>query len=390
MEPSLSISRHRTASRRVIAFLVCRLYAVLPCAITPLLAGVLVISGHGPLIGLAVVALSFIAMAVRFPEFVAKPGIAVLNACLFLAVVIVPSLVIADHEVRGGIAGAVLGGFLSVAVLWVQPKLPTSVASMIQPELFPDVLTGLFLTLLFAIPVSVLKAREPSELAQVRPPFRVSIILCAYEEDETIDRSLSSLRAAVKSARISPLILETRLVLVDSSRSDTTRLRLAACVDRMVEGRPGKLSARDQGMRLEDSADLFVAADADREYEADWLLKLVAPFAKAGVVATMGETRNLGASMSASAWCRATLKMPYNGGNSAFLKRAYREAPFDTSIDQSVHRRLWLEEEFLLGLTLMAQGEVVHVQDCRSYEVRPYPLLDQLKRHLLGVRLRTF
>jgi glycosyltransferase involved in cell wall biosynthesis len=258
----------------------------------------------------------------------------------------------------------------------------------LQPELFPDVLTGLFLSAGFYAPVRLL-GRERKAHETARPPFDVVIVLCAFQEEATIDESIASIKAAVDRLQGSALVNRVRLVLVDSSPEETTRARMASRVDRVIEGHAGKLSARHQAI-LAETADIVVAADGDRRYDPDWLTTLLAPFCDPAVVATMGETRNAGAGMSASALCRAVLKMPYNGGNSAFLRNAYLASPFDITLDQRRHKELWLEEEFLFGLTLQAQGRVVHVADCRSHELRPYPLLAQLSRHLFGVRLRTF
>ena len=378
----------KSKPRRLVALLVCRLYAILPCVITPLIAAGLCATSDGVFWGAILVAMSFIVMAIRFPDLLERPGVTVLNAIVFFALVTLPAAVLPQTGLAGFMAGLVAGSVLAVAVIAMTPRLPERIRGSLQPELFPDVLTGVFLTVLFYLPIRALRPSSPGP-RHTQPPFDVSIILCAYQEEATIDESLASIREAVARLEGLPLVRRARLVLVDSSPDETTRRRVASLVDRVIHGDSGKLSARHQAMSLED-ADIFVAADADRRYDPDWLVTLLAPFSDPHVVATMGETRNDGAGMSASALCRAVLKLPYNGGNSAFLRGAYFKAPFNITLDQGRHKELWLEEEFLFGLTLQAQGRVEHVASCRSHELRPYPLLAQLSRHLFGVRLRTF
>ncbi|MBK5254702.1 MAG: glycosyltransferase [Vicinamibacteria bacterium] len=377
----------KSPARRRVALLVCRLYAVLPCVITPLVTGFLCAIENGVFAAAGLVIVSSALMAVRFPDFREKSGAMALNALFYFTLIALPPLVLPFAGPAGFLAGAIFGSVLSLAVIGWIPRVPR-VGSMLQPELFPDVLTGLILSLLFYIPVFLLKRPRLAPL-EPAPPFDVAVILCAYQEEATIDESLASIRVAVDCLRGSPLVKRVRVILVDSSPVEATRRRVASQVDRVIDGDSGKLSARHQAMRLE-NADIFVAADADRRYDPEWLVTLLAPFADPRVVATMGETRNAGAGMSASALCRATLKLPYNGGNSAFFRSAYFAAPFATTIDQGRHKELWVEEEFLFGLTLQAQGRIAHVMECRSYELRPYPLFAQLSRHLFGVRLRTF
>lgn len=377
----------KSEARRLIALLVCRLYAVLPCVITPLVIAALCASGGGVFGAAALVLIAFAVMAVGFPDFRESLGAMVVNALFYFAMIALPAALVPESGLVGLLWGLVAGSLLSVAVIAMVPRIP-GLRSIIQPELFPDILTGLFLSLVFYPWMRVLRGAR-SASSEPRPPYDVAVIVCAYEEEATIDESLQSIRESVARVVGSPLVKRVRIVLVDSSPDDATRRRVASQVHRVIDGDPGKLSARHQAI-LAEEADIVVAADGDRRYDPAWLSKLLAPLSDPAVVATLGETRNAGAGMSASALCRAVLGLPYNGGNSAFHRAAYLRAPFAIDLDQRRHKALWLEEEFLFGLTLQAQGRVVHVPDCRSYELRPYPLLAQLARHLFGVRLRTF
>lgn len=377
----------KSPARRLIALLVCRLYAVLPCVITPLVISGLCASGHGVVGAAGLVLIAFTVMAAGFPDFRASMGAMAVNAVFYFAMIALPAAFAPESGLVGWFWGLVAGSLLSVAVIAMVPRIP-GLRSVIQPELFPDILTGLFLSVVFHPWMRALRGARVTN-AEPGPPYDVAVIVCAYEEEATIDESLQSIRESVGRATESPLVKRVRIILVDSSPDDSTRRRVASQVDRVIDGDPGKLSARHQAI-LAEEADIIVAADGDRRYEPEWLGKLLAPLADPSVVATLGETRNAGAGMSASALCRAVLGLPYNGGNSAFHRSAYLRAPFAIDLDQRRHKELWLEEEFLFGLTLQAQGRVVHVLDCRSYELRPYPLLAQLARHLFGVRLRTF
>ena len=49
----------KSPARRLVALLVCRLYAVLPCVITPLVAGVLASIEQGVVLAAALVIVSF-------------------------------------------------------------------------------------------------------------------------------------------------------------------------------------------------------------------------------------------------------------------------------------------------------------------------------------------
>lgn len=385
MEPRLLVLKSR--ARRLIALFVCRLYAILPCVITPLLSGALAAVEEGVLVGAVLVGAASLTSALGFPEFLERRGAFVLNAIFYFAMLVLPASVLSATGLTGFAGGFLLGAALSVGAIVLVPRIP-GLRRALALELFPDIFTGLFLSLAFYGPLRLLR-RRGAPPPNKPPPFDVSVIVCAFEEEATIDESLASIRAAVSALAASPLVKRARVVLVDSSPDDATRRRVAPQVDRVIHGDAGKLSARHQAI-LAEECDIVVAADADRRYDPEWLVRLLAPFGDPRVVATLGETRNAGAGLSASVLCRAVLKIPYNGGNSAFYRPAYLEAPFDVTLDQRRHKALWLEEEFLFGLTLQAQGQVAHVVDCRSYELRPYPLLAQLARHLFGVRLRTF
>jgi hypothetical protein len=65
---------------------VCRLYAVLPCVITALVAGVLCAVGHGVALAASLVIVSFVITTARFPDFREGMGAMAANALLYFAI----------------------------------------------------------------------------------------------------------------------------------------------------------------------------------------------------------------------------------------------------------------------------------------------------------------
>src|SRR6185503_7325054 len=113
----------------------------------------------------------------------------------------------------GFAAGTLLEAALDVALLAALPHLPRRLSRALQPELYADVLTGLALTLLLWLPLRLLPRAKGGATARPGPPFQVNVVLCGYEEHETIDRSLESVLAAAERVRGTPLVRDVRVVL---------------------------------------------------------------------------------------------------------------------------------------------------------------------------------
>ena len=377
----------RSGGAALLAYLICRTYALLPCVVTVLLAGACTAFDHGVVAAAAVTAFALATMWTLFSAF--RDPRALASAAVYFASLALPAVLIETRGAAGFAIGAVLEAALNLALLGLLPRLGR-LSRFVQPELFPDILTGFVLVLVFGLPVRFWRTGRPAMPRPKAPPYDVSILVCSFEEDRTIARCLESIRRNVEDARRHPFVRSVRVVLVDSGSRDKTRALAASRVDRIVDGHAGKLTARHRATVAED-CDLVVAADGDRAYGEGWLAGLLAPVAEdPAVVATMGETTNEGSGLSGSALARRLLKIPFNAGNSAYFKEAYLRVPFDLEVDQFKHRAIWPEEEFLFSLRMQALGRVVHVADSRSFELRPYSLLAQMRRHLLGTRLRTF
>lgn len=331
-------------------------------------------------------------MALRFPEFPSSWWKALATFVVYAGALSVPALFLPRSP------WSLLWGFLAESVVVALVIAATSrvpfLSRTLDLPLIPDVFAGATLIALFYIPVALRSAG-----ARKRPGFSppqsqastVSVILTAFHEELTIRTSVRSIRRGIRDARRRLPLSSVRLVLaVGEDDRETARKAREAGVDEVLFCPPGKLRARHHAMVL-DTADIIVAADGDRGYDRNWLYRLLSPlFEDPEVVATLGETRDLGGGLSGSALSRSVLTLPNNGGNAAFYRNMYLRIPFVAEVDQFKHRHLWREEEFAFGLRLREMGRVVHVPDSHSCELRPYGLFRVMARHLWGRRLRTF
>jgi hypothetical protein len=380
------MSLPRPAGEALLARAICRTYAVLPCVITVLLGGLLSAFEAGAWMAWALSAFAAAVMAVLFPGF--RNARLALNALIFAVLLSLPAAVVPYRGLPGAALGAALELAINVIVVYGLGLAPRGVQRLVQPELLPDVLTGLTLILLFGPAVVWLRRGRPE--GRTPPPWDVVVLVCSYQERATIERCLQSVREAVAEVRGAAYVKSIRTVLADSASQDGTVEAAAGLVDEVFAAPPGKLSAR-HAATLAITADVIVAADGDRAYPRSWLTALLSHLAaNERAIAVLGETANEGSGMSASALARRVLHIPMNAGNSAYFRRTYLEAPYDIAINQFRHADIWCEEEFLFSLRLARLGTIVHTTDAQSFELRPYPVLAQLSRHLFGRRLRTF
>jgi hypothetical protein len=380
--------RPRTFGQSLLARAVCRTYAITPCVITVVLGAAFCAVPHGVLAAAVLTGgACFVVLAV-VPAFREQPGRLVLNAALYFTVLALPAAVTPVDGWLGLAFGGLAEGALDLVLLMALPHCGPA-QRLVQPELLPDILTGLLLVAVFGVPVQ-LSARGPRLSRPVPPPWDVVVLVCAHEERSTIEACLRSIRTAARAPDLAALVRSLRVVLVDSGSTDGTREAAAPLVDATLAASAGKLSARHEAT-LAEPADVVIAADGDRTYGEGFLLALLRPLADdPRVVATLGETANAGSGLSGSALSRRVLAIPMNAGNSACYREAYFEIPFDVAVNQFRHVDIWTEEEFLFAIRMRGLGRVVHTTDARSYELRPYRVLDQVRRHLFGRRLRTF
>jgi hypothetical protein len=370
----------------VLSELVCRAYAILPFVVTPLLAGIIAGTGWGAAVA-ALATLGALATLVWNSRLLPNRRVgltrAVANAVVYYLVVAASGLPFRDQPLNW-----LLGWCAGLAVQIIVGSIPPGwQPRWFQPDLVPDALTSLILVALFGVPVACI--RRVGHWRQPAPPYRISVIVTSYDEEDTVVDSLTSLGESVARAKPNRHVSSIRLVLADSSSRDRTRDRAAPLVDAILDCPLGKLNARDYAFRAED-CDVIMVADADRLYPPDWLSQLLQKLEVGGTVAVTGETRIAGHDLNGSALAREALKMPFNGGSAGFFKSAYLQARHNLAIDQFKHRSLWREEEFLFGLRLRRLGRVAYVAQGVCLEMRPYSLLQLMMRHLFSVRLKTF
>jgi hypothetical protein len=356
------------------------------------LGGILAWIPRGEIWAWVLSTLAVITMAWKFQEFPASWGKALATLVVYAGGLSIPALLLPASP-WSLLWGSLLELAVVAAVIALTSRIPLLSRTLDLP-LIPDVFTGGILTALFYLPVVLRSARtrKRSAYSPPQPPApTLAVILTAYQEEETIRTCVRSIRRGLREARRRLPLGATRLVLaVSESDRETIREAREAGVDQVLFCPPGKIRARHHAM-VEEDADIIVAADGDRGYDRRWLVRLLAPLLRdSRVVATLGETRDLGGGLSGSALSRSVLTLPNNGGNAAFYREVYLRIPFHPGVDQFKHRQLWLEEEFAFGLRLRGLGRVVHVPDSHSCELRPYGLFRVMARHLWGRRLRTF
>lgn len=99
----------------------------------------------------------------------------------------------------------------------------------------------------------------------------VSILLCAYNEEENIERTLLSLRRQQTRARF-------EIVGVDNGSTDSTNSILRACVDvTLVCPERGKIPCIKSGLKLT-QGNIVAFADADTIYPENWIEEIFSRF----------------------------------------------------------------------------------------------------------------
>lgn len=137
-----------------------------------------------------------------------------------------------------------------------------------------------------AIPQKILKhwqlsPTDPASTEQVRmrmqillkPDPEVSVVIPAYNEEESIVQTLSSLSDNKTSRRV-------EIIVVDNNSKDKTAQLIKACGATYVsETTQGITPARNRGLS-EAKGKYVLNADADSIYPPDWIEEMVKPLAK--------------------------------------------------------------------------------------------------------------
>jgi len=191
------------------------------------------------------------------------------------------------------------------------------------------------------------------------PSIPISIILCAFNEEEMIERTL---RSILSQNIINKYPQFFELIVVDNESTDNTA-EIAKQYCQVITAPRGKLNARHWGINYA-VGDIIVAVDADVYYPPNYLNLMLRHYKNDNVVAVQGVSFDEGNALQkiGSIWIAAmTHKFGkrLHGASSSFLKQAYYQVGgFDLSINQFDVAEMLAEEEVSLYYKMKTIGEV--------------------------------
>lgn len=214
-------------------------------------------------------------------------------------------------------------------------------------------------------------------------PSRLTVIVCAWNEESTVAACLHSVLAQTRPA--------DEIILVDNGSTDRTR-EIAAAIPGITvvdEARKGLTRARAAGARAS-TGDVIAWLDADCRAPLRWLERIEARMARPGVVAVTGPFRyydwhrsgrmllglyDLVAAPAANVVVRDVLgrgALLYGGNFAVRRDTLARIGGIDTSIE-------FHGEDTNLGRRLLSCGRVVLARDCVMHtSARRYAALGTL------------
>jgi glycosyltransferase involved in cell wall biosynthesis len=193
------------------------------------------------------------------------------------------------------------------------------------------------------------------------PAGKVSVVICAFNEEATVGNALASLRGQ-NVVLAFPDFFE--FILVDSYSSDRTVEVAKPYVDVVVIAERGKLNARHVGV-LNASGDIVVAVDADCVFPPNFLNLLLRHFKDRRVVAVGGprlvaEFNLVGLGYVWKAFFDWVRRDRLPGSNSAFRRWAYfKSGGFNLAVNQFSRAELVREEEHEFARRLSRFGKIV-------------------------------
>lgn len=211
----------------------------------------------------------------------------------------------------------------------------------------------------------------------------VSIILCNMNESiETMRINIESIVRSKKFAEKALNIKHIRMVLSDggSKNIDEIRKQFGEMFDLITIIPGGKLRGRHVAT-INEPSDIIVAYDSDRKYDIDNTYQHLKAFLQNRNENSEGNEneKHLSGVVGTSHYVNSDGTLPFNGGNSAYLKEVYMEHPFDTSIRDA--KSIWKEEEIEWRNRLASCGKVMSVNANYS-DIDPIPLMSCMKRVL--------
>jgi len=194
-----------------------------------------------------------------------------------------------------------------------------------------------------------------SKIINPKAQVDATIAVIAYNEEGFIERMLATLITQDYFEYAN----NYEIILVDSGSTDKTVEIASKYVDRVIQAKKGKLSARNQSIK-EAKYDIVVNLDADILLFRNTLSHLLKPFEDDNVVATTGI---LFEGVRTWSWIITRLFAPRIIGTiSAVRKNAF--VGFDESIDQLNRELMILEEEIRFMRRMKARGKVVQTLAC--------------------------
>ncbi|MFC1791559.1 hypothetical protein ACFL0I_03735, partial [Gemmatimonadota bacterium] len=212
-----------TRPRDVLAWTICRSYALLPIFITPILGGVLTWIPTGEAWAWALTGGAVLVMASRFREFSLSWRRVLATAVVYAIALSIPAVLLPRSP------GSLLWGFLVESAIMVMVIAATNrtplLARNLDLLLLPDVITSVVLIALFHFPVSFRSKRRrdrPVGSVPERARPSIAVVLTAYQEEATIRTSVRSIRRAVREAQRRLSLASVRLVLAVTDTDQVT------------------------------------------------------------------------------------------------------------------------------------------------------------------------